>query len=122
MIGRGLLEFAEHVRPTSREGNGIVATRASLVRLERVAHDDAFVAAHQRLERVGSLVVANAMHDGIRSCQTPHLPGLVALAVERRPARLVESDDRLREHPCQQRSRRRFEPSTEHAQLIPEGL
>jgi len=87
--------------------------------LERITSDDAAIIANQRLESIGALVITNAMHDDSRRGQAPHLPRLVAFAIEPRPARLIEPYYRLREHTGEQGSRRRLEPSAERAQLIP---
>ena len=90
--------------------------------LERVAHDGARVAVHQVLERVGALVLADAVHDGVGGGQAPHLPRLVALAIEPWPARLVEADDGLRQDPGEQRTRGRLQASSERLELVPERL
>src|SRR5690606_11855255 len=91
-------------------------------RLERIAHHHAAVPAHEVLEGVGALVVADAVHHGAWCRQAPHLPGLVALAVKPGPAGLIEPDDGLGEHAREQCARRRFEAASERVELIPERL
>jgi hypothetical protein len=75
MIGGSFLELPEHVGPTSGEGDAVVPAGTGLVRLEGVTHDDAAIVARQRLERLRSLVVADARRAParcrfrIRSCR-----------------------------------------------------
>ena len=92
------------------------------MRFQRVAHDHAVVLADQRLERLGALVVANAMTDEARRGDAPHLPGLVLLAVEA----LASSSGRARSRDAtgalEQRRVSEPKPSRQRVELIPESL
>ena len=95
MIGSGPSNFRKHVSPAPSERDGVVAAHPGFMRLERIADDHAVVTAHDVSEGVRSLVAADPMNDGARSREAPHLPWLIALPIEPRPARLVESDHGL---------------------------
>jgi hypothetical protein len=109
--------------PAAREGNIVVAARASLVRLERIADDGAVVAGHQVFDGRGSFVVSDLVNDDARRGEAPHLPGLAVSGLESLPARLVETDDRLGKHTREQSVAGGFlEASSQYVQLVPKRL
>ena len=122
MIRSSFLELAVDVGPAAREHDARTVACASFVRLERVAYDDAVVAADERSKRVGTLVVADPVADDAGRRDAPHLPGLVGLAVEARPARLIETDDRVAERVLEQRRVVTSQPPRDRIHLIPERL
>jgi hypothetical protein len=92
------------------------------VRAEVVAHDRAAVPTDEILERRGTLLVADPMHDDAGRRQTPHLPLLPAATVEPRPASLIETDQGLREHVIEQRGVDARQPMCESIGEIPKRL
>jgi len=124
MIRRRLFEFSVHVCPTSGEYDlvAIFFAKTCAVRLRCIANDNTLIALHERAKCDCTLVVANSMHDDLRRCDAPHLPRLVFFPIETWPARLIETDDGLRQRTSQQCCIRRFESTPEHVELIPECL
>src|SRR5262249_46638692 len=111
-----------HVRPTPCEDDTGPVARSGFVGLERVAHNRAFVAADERLERGGTFVVPDPVADNAWGGDAPHLPWLRPVRFQLRPAPLIKSDDWLLDRVREQSDFRRRESMSERRELIPKCL